>query len=223
MSFVEFCFVSFILGGVVVVTINTQRFAKMVNQCEERGLENEPKSARSFMGQKWKSDIEDWEMIDNTKIDFILQESKLYLQHLLGDFEKLDSKAFIILGVLFTVISGLTGFLVSKYSFLSSSQNWKLLVPILVILSICFVSCFFLIRCILPKSVYSLGNETKNLLNKTVCKSETRLIKIGEALDYQSRIDACKKHNKTKSKNIMIGLIIAVLAPLMGGLCALLL
>jgi uncharacterized membrane protein len=174
------------------------------------------------MGHKWKCDIEDWDIVDENKIDFITQESKLYLKHLLEAFEKLDSKAFIILGVLFTVISGLTGFFVSKYSFTSSNQNWKLLVPIIVAISVCFLSCFFLIKCILPKLVYSLGNETKNLLNTHVCKAETRLIKIGEVLDYQSRIDECKKYIKDKSKYIMIGVIIALLAPFLGGICALL-
>jgi hypothetical protein len=71
--------------------------------------------------------------------------------------------------------------------------------------------------------VYSVGNETKNLLNSHVCRSETRLIKIGELLDYQFRIDECKKHNKAKSKYILIGLLTAFLAPFLGGICALLL
>jgi len=175
------------------------------------------------MGQKWKSDIEDWEIVDEGKVDFILQESKIYLQHLLEAFEKLDSKAFIILGVLFTVLSGLTGFLVNKFDFAASRQNWRVLVPILTIISICFFACFWLVRCILPKMVYSVGNETKNLLNNRVCQSETRYIKIGEVIDYQFRIDECKKHIQTKSKYILRGLLTALLAPLIGGVCALLL
>lgn len=175
------------------------------------------------MAQKWKSDIENWDIVDEAKADFILQESKIYLQHLLEAFEKLDSKAFVILGVLFTVISGLTGFLVSKYNFAASQQNWRLLAPILVIISIYFIACVSLIRCVLPRMVYSVGNEPKNLLNNHVCRSETRLVKIGELLDYQFRIDECKRHNKVKSRLILTGLLTAFLAPFLGGICALLL
>lgn len=174
------------------------------------------------MGKAWKCNIEDWDMVDDGKVNFILEESKLYLKSLLEAFEKLDQKAFIFLGVLFTVISGLTGFFVSKYSFASTAQNWKLLVPAIVIVLLCFVSCSFLIKCILPKSVYSLGNETKNLLTQHVCQEETRLIKIGEVLDYQTRIDECKKHLMGKSRDMKLGMLSAFLAPLLGGLCALL-
>jgi hypothetical protein len=175
------------------------------------------------MEPKWQSDITDWDSIDEGKIDFILQESKLYLQRLLENLEKLDSKAFVILGVLFSVISGLTGFFISRFSFHSSQQNWKLLLPILLIISTCFVACIFLIQCVLPKLVYSIGNEPKNLLIESVCQSETRLIKIGEALDYQNRIDECKKHNKVKIRKMKIGILAALLPPLAGGICALLL
>src|SRR5436190_8347067 len=118
------------------------------------------------MPEIWKCDIEDWNTVDESKVKFILEESKLFLKSLLDAFEKLDQKAFIFLGVLFTVISGLTGFFVSKYSFASGQQNWKLLAPILVIASSCFISGIFLIRCVLPKPVCSMGNETKNLLTK---------------------------------------------------------
>ncbi len=102
------------------------------------------------MGKAWKCNIEDWDIIDDGKVDFILEESRLYLKSLLEGFEKLNQKAFIFLGVLFTVISGLTGFFVSKYSFDSTQQNWKLLLPALAIVSTCFISYIFFIKCILP-------------------------------------------------------------------------
>jgi len=174
------------------------------------------------MGEAWKCNIEDWDTVDEGKVRFIMEESKLYLKCLFEAFEKLDQKVFIFLGVLFTVISALTGFFVSKYS-LAVGQNWKFLMPSLIIVLMCFVACFFLIRCILPKSVISLGNETKNLLNKEVCRSETRLIMIGEVLDYQSRIEECKRHLVTKTRDMRRGLTIAFLAPVLGGLCALIL
>ena len=175
------------------------------------------------MVQKWKCDIDDWDIVDEDKVDFIMDESKLYLKQLFEAFEKLDQKAFVFLGVLFTVISGLTGFFVSKYSLASSNPNWKLLLPVMVMVLICFAACFFLIRCILPKSVYSMGNETKNLLSNDVCQAEVRLIKIGEVLDYQSRIDECKRHITMKTKNMKFGLVIAFSAPVLGGLAGLLL
>jgi hypothetical protein len=175
------------------------------------------------VGERWKPDIEDWDLIDEGKVDFILQESKLFLQRHLENFDKLDSKAFVVLGVLFSVISGLTGFFISRFSFATSQQNWKLLLPILVIIVICFVACFFLIQSVLPKEIYLLGNETKNLLNRRVCKSETRLIKLGEALDYQNRIDECVRQNQAKTRKMMVGVLIALFAPLVGGLLALLL
>lgn len=166
----------------------------------------------------FKSDIEDFNIFDEPKAQFILNESKLYLQSSLEMSDKLDSKGYVILGILFAVIFSLVGFFINRYNFSVSlsHQNWALFIPVLFTIGMCLWSARSIIKSYTPQDHYPLGNEPKSLLTNNFCNQPFQFMLFNEASNYQQRIDQNKSVNILKSEKIITALKRIFWIPIIG-------
>jgi hypothetical protein len=158
--------------------------------------------------EKWTCELGDWDVVTEDKADFLLEQVKLNLKNILEAIDKLDNKAFIILGGMFTILSGLIGFISIQINLKLSifTQNWYLLVPFLVLIFGVMASIELLIKGVTPGSIKPLGNCPKNLMTDDLLRQNIKIIKAFEAENYQIRINQaenlCDKKNKMITKSL---------------------
>lgn len=163
--------------------------------------------------KEWKTDIDDCSKITLPKAEFLLEECKQALQGYLDAADKLDNKAFIIIGVVFAVISGLCGFLFhSKADLAQQITNAN---PAIIVLIVGYlISIFFLRGAIQPSKFKPMGNAPKNLATKDFFSTELDVMLFREAGSYQVRIDQNINVTTEKSKMIDKAILVAFLSPI---------
>jgi hypothetical protein len=178
--------------------------------------------------KKWESDFivdEDFKDLNKEKMDFVLSETEKVLSKTLDNSEALENKSYIILGILFAIISGLIHFFAGRFNFKNGivEQDWILLFPVLAWAGAYIVAAIFLIQSIKPMEYHAVGNEPINLLKKDVLSYDIIRILVSEIENRQGYISGNEKNNRIKAHNIILGLIIIFTTPICSLILALLL
>jgi hypothetical protein len=167
---------------------------------------------------KWASDFiveEDFQVLNKEKLDFVLSETEKVLSKTLENSETLENKSYIILGILFAIISGLIKFFVDHFGFKVGigDQDWALLAPVLAWVGSYLVASVLLIRSIKPAEYQAVGNEPENLLLKSVLSYDLVRILVSEIENRQGYIDGNERNNRIKAQYIIRSLEIIFWTP----------
>ena len=160
-----------------------------------------------------------WKTISIDSINFVLSEAKDYLDYTIKESDKITSRAYSIVLLLFAILSGTIGYTFNKVSHSDFSK--------IILLNFClsFVMIFLLFhlgRLVFPRKLMVKGRLPRKialkefLLTPELSKEENYLsFIIQEVENTQVKIDynlTCNKKRQQRLKNIMIA--IAILFPL---------
>ncbi len=159
----------------------------------------------------WKHDIEDYSILTNEKLDFILKESKDRLKSSIECSDSLDKKSIFIIGYFIAAITASIGYIFVKYDYkVPFTININLLLPVIFyLLSNLLLICLAL-RKAMPLSYYPLGNEPAKLLKKEICKQKFEKIITAYLTTLQRQITDNLADNQSKAKTIKLCINLAV-------------
>lgn len=166
----------------------------------------------------WESDIQDSDLIDEQKADFLLAQAKEQLNATVADAAALTTTGIYLLGGLLTVTTALAGVTASRFNTAAAfhAQNWSEIVPLLV--TTIYLACDALMIMWSALSIKGLdhaGNTPSNLASSEMFSRELRLIKFAEATSYQTRIDRNHRRNEKVGRRINLGIKLLCIAPLL--------
>ncbi len=149
----------------------------------------------------FKAKPEEWKDLKEEKLDYIIEESRLFLQAVWESKDRLAQKASFLLAI----ITGLIGFIFTQTileydSFITKSLWAKILIAIYFV--ILFLSFFRLIKYQLPSEDFSVGTQPKKLLSKEIIKYELEDIAVKQLHNYQEKIDCQMQSNKEMGRII---------------------
>lgn len=144
--------------------------------------------------------ISDYSKISDQNVDFMLNETLVYLNHTRNAKYRVEKKAIAILVFIFSFFAltygdmkeFITG---TNFSFYGGSLFISNIVCILIAYQI-IKTCFF------PKDIAVSGQEPRNMLNDNFSFQEFKYMKIGTIEGYQDAIDFNNALNDTITKLI---------------------
>lgn len=161
----------------------------------------------------------DWKSIPVDSIIFILSEAKDYLDYTISESDKITTRAYSIVLLLFAILSGIIGFTFKELA----TANFSKILMINFCLSFTIVFLLYhLGHLVFPRKIMAKGRIPKELAlpqfltNSKLSKEENYLaLIIQEVENCQKKIDfnlLKNEHRQKRLKNIMMA--IAVLFPL---------
>jgi hypothetical protein len=151
----------------------------------------------------------DLENLTHEKASFIFEQAKEYLSKTIDVSDKIDQKAFTILGFSVVVMNGIIAYVFLQYQ----SLQCILLFPILLYLIAVIASNILLTLTIHPREWHMTGNSPESFLKNIVLKQDIKLIIIGEAQNYIERAKLNTKQNTIKAMYLKTALSIIVFSP----------
>lgn len=151
------------------------------------------------MKKHWESDITDYEVVSDEKIDFIHDQVEGYLKWLMDSENKVDNKSLSFLGGLIAIT---ITFLAYLHQLLSIQRDFLLVLPAIVCIFSFLIAIFILTNNFKPTKKKPLGNEPRNLLKQEVISYDLRLIKLSEIEHYQERCEQNWALVEYKAKNL---------------------
>ena len=171
------------------------------------------------MTDQWTHNIKKFTKFTEDKASFIFEQSQICLTHSLDNKVLLEQRALLIVGALITLSTGALGFFVTQYKFdiHLSSQNWTLLLPLLVIEVFFYLAIFNLVKKVLaPEKYFPLGNEPMCMLEQKYVNQAKKFILFSEANNTQVRLEHNINLNILRAKAIEESLFVSVSAPVVG-------
>jgi len=172
--------------------------------------------------EMWKCELstEEINKLDGDKLNFALEESRVYLENISEKANRLVNKGFILISVL----SAITGFAVSKVvevildpaniSVRTIEKHWPEWILVLFCLGCLLYAFSILVKVVLyPMTYYPLGTFPKNLLRKSVLNFSRNAIIVKQMECYQQGADYNIAKNTFVSAQIRTCLRLAFLYP----------
>ena len=176
----------------------------------------ESKYERLDMTQEWYPEIKDWSTIDEAKARLLSEEGEIYFDCLVKTNEISNTKALILFGILITITTGLSGFIISKAN--TSDYIFGLTTVFASSTWICFTYALYrtLITLIMPQKMPAPGNEPQFLLTNELMSLSIEKLLIGQSIRCQRQISRLIEVNNRIAVQMRRNLIIAAAAPFIG-------
>ncbi|MGD0077193.1 MAG: hypothetical protein ABSB91_01045 [Sedimentisphaerales bacterium] len=151
----------------------------------------------------YRDNAKDWTDCTEDKLKYVIEESRLYLQSILDNNNRLLNKAFFLL----TVFVGLIGYIFAK--FVSSPNNaiaskWFIWFLGIYLVFLIFVYLFIVIKYVMPSMDYFyVGTKPANLLYDKVMALSSQKIIVELLRDYHLIIKHNEERNELMAHNII--------------------
>tara|TARA_R110000868_G_scaffold401443_1_gene676913 strand:- start:53 stop:646 length:594 start_codon:yes stop_codon:yes gene_type:complete len=184
-----------------------------------KGIKREGLQTKNFV-----PDIKNYNVISSEKADFVYNNCKEYLLNTLVNAKNLQNKVLLMLGFILYVVTFSflqiidiytsselgNGQIISNIHYLNKQISVFLL---LVIVSYVVIGIILIMFAFYPQNQAVSGNEPREIIYQKFLKQDINIIKIGESITYQERIDRNSKANQGVAKIIRRSLVAMILFP----------
>lgn len=143
----------------------------------------------------------EWGKLDDIKLNYVIEESRIFLQTLWDAYGRLTQKAVFILGY----VVALLGYISTKLVFnkvLISSMLWYEKLSVFIYIGMLIYIFFNLIKYQLPVHNPAAGTQPKDIFKKNIMNCNFEEIAVEQIEHYQERICQNQKLSRELSGKI---------------------